>query len=516
MTTDTKDTPGTPDTPDTPENADLLSADFSPGVLNEKVGVRRVNNRPLYLLAAGLAIFLIIIGMVAYDRADKSQKSATIRPEDSKAPVTTVTFAKAAIGDNESGMIAAADPSEGPTPPPELPPVDGADKPAPGATLKPPGGAALVVPPIRPMDGDPQLRAPGQRSKESSFDSGRVERTVPQEQIQPDNDLQRLRELKFKQFEEAVKGRSAVTYDVRSKAGTTAIGISGIGSGSAPQGQSSRDADLARLAAVQAELANVGNEQVKSKSYEERLAEIQGATPTMAGEGVTPVRSASRNDMGKFDGNSDRWRINTEDEAPAQYQLTTSHIIPTILLTGINSELPGPIVAQVSSNVYDTATGKHLLIPQGTKLYGVYSSDIVYGQASLMVAAQRLVYPDGKTRDLGSMPAADAAGSTGMRDQVNNHYVRIFGSSFLMSGITAGVAISQQNQSGNSLQPTARSALSESLGQQLGQTTSQMLSKNLNIAPTLIIRPGYRFNIIVVKDLTFKSAYKPFDYTKRK
>ena len=96
---------------------------------------------------------------------------------------------------------------------------------------------------------------------------------------------------------------------------------------------------------------------------------------------------------------------------------------------------------------------------------------------------------------------------------MHNHYVRIFGSALLMSGVVASAAYSQnRNPSNTPTAPTAGSALSEALGQQLGQATAQMISKNLNIAPTLEIRPGFRFNVIVVKDLTFSKPYAPFDY----
>jgi type IV secretion system protein VirB10 len=103
---------------------------------------------------------------------------------------------------------------------------------------------------------------------------------------------------------------------------------------------------------------------------------------------------------------------------------------------GINSDLPGQIMAQVAQNVYDTPTGKHLLIPQGSRLVGSYSSDVAYGQSRVLVAWQRIVFPDGKAMDIGTMPGADSAGYAGFNDQVNNHYLRLFGSAFLMSGVT--------------------------------------------------------------------------------
>ena len=114
------------------------------------------------------------------------------------------------------------------------------------------------------------------------------------------------------------------------------------------------------------------------------------------------------------------------------------------------------------------------------------------------------------------MPGADSAGYAGFNDQVNNHYFRLFASAFLMSGVTAGITLSQNQgqdqQNNNANRQTASSALSEALGQQLGLVTAQLISKNMNIAPTLEIRPGYRFNVIVTKDMTFSKPYKAFDY----
>jgi type IV secretion system protein VirB10 len=109
------------------------------------------------------------------------------------------------------------------------------------------------------------------------------------------------------------------------------------------------------------------------------------------------------------------------------------------------------------------------------------------------------------------MSGADSAGYSGFNDQVNNHYFRLFSSAFLMSGVTAGISLSQPKQTGTTTQ-TASSAMGEALGQQLGQVTAQLISKNMNIAPTLEIRPGYRFNVMVTKDMTFSKPYQAFDY----
>ncbi len=214
--------------------------------------------------------------------------------------------------------------------------------------------------------------------------------------------------------------------------------------------------------------------------------------------------------------NEMRWHLNSKLWSPnSPFELRTGAVIPGAMISGINSELPGQIIGQVSQNVYDTATGKHLLIPQGTKLIGLYSSDVGFGQNSILVAWQRLIFPDGKALDIGSMPGADSAGLAGFRDKVNHHYARLYGSAILMSGIVAGITYSQNNNQTNQFgynQPTAGSVISQALGQQLGEATSQLVAKNLSISPTINIRPGYRFNIIVVKDLTFNQPYREFEY----
>lgn len=206
--------------------------------------------------------------------------------------------------------------------------------------------------------------------------------------------------------------------------------------------------------------------------------------------------------------------MESQPAAPrSPYELRAGFVIPATLISGINSDLPGQIMAQVAQNVYDTPTGRHLLVPQGSRLVGSYSSDVAYGQSRVLIAWQRIVFPDGKAMDIEAMPGADSAGYAGFKDKVNNHYFRLIGSALLMSGVVASVSLSQDNDSNNNGdRQRASDALSEALGQVLGNTIAQVISKNLNVAPTLEIRPGYRFNVIVTKDMTFSKPYRSFDY----
>lgn len=193
--------------------------------------------------------------------------------------------------------------------------------------------------------------------------------------------------------------------------------------------------------------------------------------------------------------------------AGQKYEIKTGSVIPAAMVTAINSDLPGNMIAQVTQNIYDSATGNYLLIPQGTKLFGVYDSRVIMGQQRVLVAWNRIIFPDGSAMTIPSIPGADMAGNSGFNQKVDNHYFRIFGSSILMALITAGTAYAvDENSSDN--ENSLSSQLNAALAQQLGQASTSLLQKHLNIAPTLEIEPGYQFNIVLTKDLVFGGSYK--------
>lgn len=223
-------------------------------------------------------------------------------------------------------------------------------------------------------------------------------------------------------------------------------------------------------------------------------------------------RSGSRSVQAyqQFDSDDDsRWTLNHSMKSSAPYSVQTGSVIPAVMISGVNSDLAGQLIAQVSQSVYDSPSGRYLLIPQGTRLIGAYSADVMYGQERVLVAWQRLIFPDGRTLDLGSMPGADQAGFSGFTDTVNNHLWRIYRDAFLLSAVVGAVAYNQDRSSSNTAsdKASASSSFSEALGQNLGQTSSELIRKNMAISPTIEVRPGYRFNVVVTKDLTFASPY---------
>lgn len=185
----------------------------------------------------------------------------------------------------------------------------------------------------------------------------------------------------------------------------------------------------------------------------------------------------------------------------SDYEVKAGTVIPGVLITGMNSDLPGQVIAQVSQNVYDSPTGKYLLIPQGAKLIGSYNSAVTYGQNRAMVAWERLIYPNGSSISI-NFAGVDQAGYTGLKDKVSNHYGRIFGQAALISMFSAAGQIAADDN--NSDNKSSGETLSEELGRQWSQTGQELIRKNMNIAPTIKIRPGYKLNVMVSKDMILK------------
>jgi len=181
--------------------------------------------------------------------------------------------------------------------------------------------------------------------------------------------------------------------------------------------------------------------------------------------------------------------------------------------TGAYSHAPrkplGEVKALVRSNVHDTATGKYLLIPQGSRMVGVYDSQITYAQNRLQVIWTRIIYPDGSSINLDGMMGQDIQGMAGFHDQVDNHYKRLIGSALLTSAFAAGIELSQRQNAFLLTTPTAGQTASAAVGQQLGELGSEITRKNLSIQPTIKVPVGYRFNVRVNRDILFDAPYTP-------
>ena len=183
------------------------------------------------------------------------------------------------------------------------------------------------------------------------------------------------------------------------------------------------------------------------------------------------------------------------------HELAAGSIIPAVMLTGINSDLPGVITAQVRQTVYDTFDESTRIIPQGSRLVGRYSSQIASGQERVLVAWDELIFPNGNRINLRGMSGVDGQGQSGFNDKVDNHFFRTWGSAFMVSLLGVGAQLSQPQNSSYTTAPTAAQQSAAAVADSLNQAGSKVLEKNLNISPTLQIRPGYVFNIIVNKSV---------------
>ena len=201
----------------------------------------------------------------------------------------------------------------------------------------------------------------------------------------------------------------------------------------------------------------------------------------------------------------------TRTEPLSRYEIKAGWDIPATLEQAINSDLPGEVKALVRSNVYDTATGRYLLIPQGARLLGAYNSVISYGQARVQVVWTRIIFPDGTSIDLDGMSGHDDQGKSGFHDQVDNHYARLIGFAVLTSAFAAGLELSQRQNATLLAVPSAGQTASAAVGQQLTELGAEVTRRNLNIQPTMKIREGYRFDVRVNRDMLFNAPYKPVE-----
>lgn len=238
---------------------------------------------------------------------------------------------------------------------------------------------------------------------------------------------------------------------------------------------------------------------------------LDAFNPMDDGEALHTADAEQRHKKGFLEKNQQRVEEELSSfvrEASTPYTLQAGTIIPGLLMTGINSDLPGQLIGQVRSHIYDSTRGEYVLIPQGAKLVGLYDSQIAYGQERVLIIWQRILFPNGSSLSLQGMPGVDLRGYAGFKGKVNNHYNKLFSSVLLMSVLGAGAQLSQPQTSQEPWSaPSVGQTLAQSLGTQLSETAMMVTSKNLNIQPTLEIQPGYSFNIIVTKDIVFEKPY---------
>ena len=226
-----------------------------------------------------------------------------------------------------------------------------------------------------------------------------------------------------------------------------------------------------------------------------------GATATPAT--TSPVDAGSAQNMQDrktafLNASTDKRTVSSDRlEAKASpYVVQAGTVIPAALITGIRSDLPGQITAQVTEAVYDSPTGKYLLIPQGAKLIGQYDSSVAFGQSRILLVWTRLIMPDGNSIVLERQPGADTEGYAGLEDEVDNHWSMLFKAAVLSTLLSVGAEAGTGSDENNLAQ-----AIRQGASNSISQTGQQIVQRQLNIQPTLTIRPGFPVRVIVTRDL---------------
>lgn len=194
---------------------------------------------------------------------------------------------------------------------------------------------------------------------------------------------------------------------------------------------------------------------------------------------------------------SNIYNPNRIEDPASPYQVMAGTLIPASLVTGINSDLPGTIIAQVTQPVYDTVTGHHILIPQGSRLIGRYQSEVSFGQDRALVIWDRIIFPDGASIII-SAPGADAQGFAGLSDRTDHHWRRVFAAAGLATILGIGAEL------GSSSDGAIERAIRRGTSDTINQAGQRVVERNLGIQPTIRIRPGWPVRVIVTRDLILR------------
>jgi type IV secretion system protein VirB10 len=180
----------------------------------------------------------------------------------------------------------------------------------------------------------------------------------------------------------------------------------------------------------------------------------------------------------------------------SQYEVLAGSVIPAALLTELNSDRPGRVIAQVTAAVRDSVSGAHVLIPQGARLIGTYGADNAHGDRRLMLAWQRLIFPNGSSIDLANMEGADPAGAAGVRDRVDNHLPRLVGASLISAII--GVAA---NEAEDDEKAGFTRSVGDAAAQEAARAGGRIVDRELSVRPTLRVRAGAPVRVLVTRDI---------------
>jgi len=428
-------------------------------------GVRRLNKVPVLIFVGGICLVVAAIGYTYKVRlASSSAMVADTRTKAESANSAAVLSGAPLSGEVQSAAFRLA------MPPPKTP----------DPTPLPASMQAQMAP---PSDGSQQ----GQ--------NGQDEDPAVQARKQAwQNYYQQLAALQMSRQQDAINAM---------KADTSPNAAAG-GSGPAPAGGGSTDP--AQLAMAQGTGPQSGTP-VSATGYGVSPGGlgVGGGYPILPSAGPDGAAAREKQAFTSQTGNlgqNDTLTATVRDPI-SPYLVTAGDVIPCVAQGGENSDTPGQFVGRVSRNIFDSATGRFLLIPQNSKVIGSYDNVVTNGQSRIPTVITRIIFPDSSSIPIGAMPAADQSGFAGLHDQVDRHMWEKFGNAAILALGSAGIQLSQgtgQSSNGYNSQQIGAAAI----GQQFGELGQEYARSGLSIPNTLTIRPGYNFVVQVTKDMVLR------------
>ena len=506
---------------------DMLTGNIeqSPEASRRRTGVKHLNKRPMLAILLFGTTLLMVAGYALKTMSDRQNRTVEAAADDYEAVVSS-NFVDSYLSTRSDGVIqqpAAAPPAflrEDPNAEPEPEPVvlkNADDTPFTMASFD-----QTAVPAAPPVEIKPEIQPCG-TPKQCEHEAKLFE-AIAAEKV-------RAAQLKRSPLEDAVSGTIRVNFNrtgspkmglpEESESDTSTDGNSGVTSDTPTlieaRGSKNLNSMLELISQRVNAAAGLGTPGGGAGGGSNTGVSLSGVSPSAIGSLLGGIGNSSP-DLGDVmipSGvanlprqneflNEDNDSVYLEQELldpRSDIELKAGTLIQASLLTAINSELPGQVIAQVTRNVWDTKDSEYVLIPQGTRLIGRYDSGISYGQNRVLVAWDRLIYPNGQSLRLEGMLGVDRAGQSGFRDKVNNHYLRTFGSVVLFSVVAASVAkVDDQDRNRNNIFST-ESEFKIALGKQITQLSNKYLDRALNLSPTLTIRQGYVMNVLLDRDI---------------
>jgi type IV secretion system protein TrbI len=265
--------------------------------------------------------------------------------------------------------------------------------------------------------------------------------------------------------------------------------------------QQGRESKLFYSVATASKVGDANKEEGTATQAQPSPFAANGQLDALQGQGQPALQTAQDKKLAFLNGKPDGaiYDEHSLQKPISPFILMAGSIIPASLVTGLNSDLPGFVIGQVTENVYDTVTGRHLLVPQGTKIIGKYDSVVAFGQKRALVIWQRLIRPDGSSLVIDNLPATDEGGYAGLEDKVDYHTWALLKGIALATLLGVGTEVSIGNNENDLI-----AAIRQSAQETTNQAGQQFVQRQLDVQPTLTVRPGWPLRIIVHKDLVLE------------